>query len=99
MYRIFKSAVFFVPVYLVILKNSDYLKNKMFESRKLMPFFLLPIIKIARKIVNIPSRQNRERKYEEGSTVFRDYERVKGTAKIHEASPFKLQLEIKSSAF
>ena len=99
MYRIFKSAVFFVPVYLVILKNSDYLKNKMFESRKLMPFFLLPIIKIARKIVNIPSRQNREIKYEEGSTVFRDYERVKGTAKIHEASPFKLQLEIKSSAF
>lgn len=46
-----------------------------------MPFFLLPIIKIARKIVNIPSRQNREIKYEEGSTVFRDYERVKRYSK------------------
>ena len=58
----------------------------------------MPIIKIARKLVNIPSRQNREIKYEEGSTVFRDYERVKGTAKKHEANSFKLQPEVKSSA-
>lgn len=72
----------------------------MFESPKINALFSICLsLKSREKLVNILSRQNREIKYEEGSMVFRDYERVKGTAKIHEANSFKLQLEIKSSAF